>query len=81
MTTSTISQNGQTTIPSKVREFLHVGPSDKIVYQFEGNRVFLEPSGSSTDALYGSLKSDRTPPTKSELLAARKAHYARKFGK
>lgn len=80
MTTSTLSQNGQTTIPAKVREFLHVGPSDKIVYQFEGSRVFLEPSAASTDALYGSLKSGRKPPTKAELRAARKAHYARKFG-
>lgn len=81
MTTSTLSQNGQTTIPSKVREFLQIGPSDKIVYQFEGNRVFLEPADSSTDALYGSLQSNRKPPTKAELHAARKAHYARKFGK
>lgn len=81
MTTSTISQNGQTTIPSKVREFLRVGPADKIVYQFEGNRVFLEPASSSTEALYGSLKSSRKPPTKDELHAGRKAHYARKYGK
>jgi AbrB family looped-hinge helix DNA binding protein len=81
MTTSTVSQNGQTTIPSKVREFLHVGPSDKIVYRFEGNRVFLEPVGSSTEMLYGSLKSGRKPPTKEELNAARLARFARKTGK
>ncbi|MES2697100.1 MAG: hypothetical protein V4773_26785 [Verrucomicrobiota bacterium] len=81
MTTSTISQNGQTTIPAKVRDFLQVGPSDKIVYQFEGNRVFLEPVSSSTETLYGSLKSSRKPPTKEELSAARKTHYASKFGR
>lgn len=81
MTSSTLSQNGQTTIPSKVREFLRVGPRDKILYQFEGNRVFIESASASTEALYGSLKSNRKPPTKAELHAARRAHYARKFGK
>jgi len=81
MTTSTLSQNGQTTIPAKVREFLHVRPSDKILYQFEGHRVFLEPSGSSTEALYGCLRSGRKPPTKEELRTARKASYVRKYGK
>lgn len=81
MTTSTLSQNGQTTIPSKVREFLHVGPSDKLLYRIEGERVFIEPAASSTQALYGSFKSSRKPPTKAELRAARKAYYARKPGK
>jgi bifunctional DNA-binding transcriptional regulator/antitoxin component of YhaV-PrlF toxin-antitoxin module len=81
MTTSTVSQNGLTTIPSEVRGFLHVGPRDKIVYRFEGNRVFMEPVRSSTKMLYGSLKSGRKPPTKVELNAARLAHFARKIGK
>ena len=81
MTTSTISQNGQTTIPVKVRQFLHVGPNDKIVYQFEGDRIFLEPAISSTDALYGAFRSKRTPPTKDELRMARNAHYARKYAR
>ncbi len=77
MTTSTISQNGQTTIPVRVRQFLQVGPHDRIVYQFDGNRVFLEPATASTEALYGSLKSDRKPPTKEELREARRKHYLR----
>lgn len=81
MTTSTLSQNGQTTIPSKVREFLGVGPSDKLVYQFEGNRVFLEPVTASTEALYGSLKSNRPPPGKEELNAARQSDARRKYSK
>lgn len=80
MTTSTLSQNGQTTIPSKVREFLHVGPSDKLLYCFEGKRVFIEPAASSTQALYGTFNSRRKPPTKEALRAARKAHYAGKLG-
>ena len=80
MTTSTIAQPGQTTIPAKVREVLHVGPSDKLVYRFEGDRVFLEPAVSSTEALYGSFKSNRKPPTKEELRVARKASLAKKLG-
>lgn len=81
MTTSTISQNGQTTIPAKVREFLHLGPSDKLVYQFEGNRIFLEPAVASTAALYGAFKSQRKPPTKEALRVARQARYARKYAR
>ena len=76
MTTSTLSQNGQTTIPAKVREFLRVGPSDKLVYHFEGERVFIEQAASSTQALYGALSSHRKAPSKAELRAARKAYYA-----
>lgn len=81
MTTSILSQNGQTTIPAKVREFLHIGPSDKLVYQFEGDRVFLEPAVSSTDALYGAFNANRKPPTKEELRAARKEYLTKKLGK
>lgn len=80
MTTSTLSQNGQTTIPVKVRKFLQVGPSDKLLYRFDGERVFIEPAAASTQALYGSFRSDRRPPTKVELRAARKAYYAGKLG-
>jgi AbrB family looped-hinge helix DNA binding protein len=81
MTTSILSRNGQTTIPAKVREFLHIGPSDKLVYQFEGDRVFLAPAVSSTEALYGAFRSNQRPPTKEELRAARKEYLAKKLGK
>jgi len=63
MTTSTLSQNGQTTIPVKVRQFLHLEPNHKIFYRFEGEHVVLEPVRASTDSLYGSLKTDKKPPT------------------
>ena len=81
MTTSTLSQNGQTTIPAKVREFLHVGPSDKLLYRFDGERVFIESASTPTEALYGSLKSSQEPPEKQDLREARKAYYSRKQGK
>jgi len=56
MTTSTLSSNGQTTIPAKVRQFLHLETNHKILYRFEGGQVVLEPVRSSTDSLYGSLR-------------------------
>ena len=64
-----------------MREFLHVGPSDKIVYRFDGKRVFIESVSASTEALYGSLKSDRKPPSREELSKARAAYYIEKRGK
>ncbi len=78
MNTSTISSNGQTTIPAKVREFLNVGPSDKVIYRFEGNHVVMEAVASSTEALYGALKTTKKAPTKENLRALRKARYTAK---
>jgi len=81
MTTSTLSQNGQTTIPVKVRKFLRLQPNHKILYRFEGNQVVLEPVRASTASLYGSLKTDKKPPTAAQLKAARQAHAARKYSR
>jgi bifunctional DNA-binding transcriptional regulator/antitoxin component of YhaV-PrlF toxin-antitoxin module len=81
MTTSTLSQNGQTTIPVKVRQFLHLEPNHKILYRFEGEHVVLEPVRASTASLYGSLKTDKKPPTAAQLKAARQAHAARKYAR
>lgn len=81
MTTSTLSRNGQTTIPAKVRQFLHLESNHKILYRFEGEHVILEPVRASTGSLYGSLKTDKMPPTAAQLRAARheqaKRGYAR----
>jgi bifunctional DNA-binding transcriptional regulator/antitoxin component of YhaV-PrlF toxin-antitoxin module len=81
MTTSTLSQNGQTTIPAKVRQFLHLEPSHKIFYRFEGEHVVMEPVRASTASLYGSLKSDRKPPTAAQLKKARVTQAARKYAR
>lgn len=80
MTTSTLSQSGQTTIPAKVRQFLRIAPSDKLVYRFEGEKVMLEAARPSTESLYGCLRTTRKAPTRGQLHAARKTHYARKYG-
>ncbi|MFZ5494481.1 MAG: AbrB family transcriptional regulator [Verrucomicrobiota bacterium] len=81
MTTSTLSQNGQTTIPVKVRQFLHLEPNHKILYRFEGENVVLEPVRASTESLYGSLKTDKKPPTAAQLKAARHAYATRKYAR
>lgn len=81
MTTSTLSQNGQTTIPAKVRQFLHLEPNQKILYRFEGEQVVLEPVRASTDSLYGSLKTDKKRPTAAQLKVVRQAYAARKYAR
>jgi bifunctional DNA-binding transcriptional regulator/antitoxin component of YhaV-PrlF toxin-antitoxin module len=81
MTTSTLSQNGQTTIPVKVRQFLNLEPSHKIFYRFEGEYVIMEPVRASTASLYGSLKTDRKPPTAAQLKKVHAAQAARKYAR
>jgi len=81
MTTSTLSENGQTTIPVKVRQFLKLEANHKILYRFEGGHVVLEPVRSSTDALYGSLKTTKKAPTPAQLQKARAAYAAKKYGR
>ena len=81
MTTSTLSQNGQTTIPAKVRQFLHLEPNHKILYRFAGAQVVMEPVRTSTDSLYGSLQSGKKPPTPAQLRKARSADAARKYAR
>lgn len=53
---STITSKGQTTIPKKVREFLHLKPKDKIVYVPDGKRVFLMPIKGTILDLKGIVK-------------------------
>lgn len=58
MTLSTLSSNGQTTIPMEIRKLLGLEPSQKILYRVEDGKVVMEAAGASTEALYGSLSSD-----------------------
>lgn len=78
MTLSTLSSNGQTTIPMEIRKMLGIEPSDKILYRVENGRVFLEGLESRTEDLYGSL-SLKTAQTKSEA-EARREYAAHKYG-
>jgi hypothetical protein len=53
----------------------------KLVYQFEGNRIFLERAAASTETLYGLFKSGRKLPTKEQLLADRQKYYAANYSR
>ncbi len=80
MTLSTLSSNGQTTIPMEIRKMLGIEPSDKILYRVENGRVFLEGMGANTEDLYGSLSPNpNASPAKSEA-EARRDYAARKYG-
>ena len=58
-----------------------MGPNDKLLYCFDGDRVFIEPATTSTEALYGVFRSDRKAPTKHQIAESRKAYYADKQSK
>ena len=56
MPVSLITSKGQTTIPRKIREHLHLQPGDKIDFIVEENgRVVLEPATLDVAALEGIL--------------------------
>ena len=56
MPASLITTKGQTTIPKKIREHLHLQPGDKIDFVIEENgRVVLEPATLDVRDLEGIL--------------------------
>ena len=60
MLNSTITSKGQVTIPKKIREFLKVGPSDKIVFTpIEDGKVLITTRQIPASALFGMLKHRR----------------------
>ena len=57
MKSSTISSKGQVTIPKKIREFLKVGTSDKIVFiPFEEGKVIITKKENNVSTLFGMFK-------------------------
>ncbi len=60
MITEAISSEGQITIPKKIREFLQVEKSDKIVFSpIEGGKVIIMKKKVSPTRLFGMLKHRR----------------------
>ena len=60
MLNSTITSKGQVTIPKKIREFLKVRTSDKIIFTtMEDGRVLLTTRQISASLLFGMLKHRR----------------------
>ncbi len=41
MSSSIITERGQTTIPRDIREYLGLKPQDKIVYVSDGDRIYF----------------------------------------
>jgi AbrB family looped-hinge helix DNA binding protein len=78
-TTSTLSRNGQTTVPKEVREHLGLQPNQKLLYRMEAGRVYVEAVPSSSEALHGCLKVSRERQPKRTLEASRKAYARKKY--
>jgi len=75
---STLSSNGQTTIPLEIRKLLGLEPSQKILYRVENGKVVMEAAGAPTEALYGSLSSTAKMEGDEEVA---RANYAKeKYG-
>ncbi|MFD0895537.1 AbrB/MazE/SpoVT family DNA-binding domain-containing protein [Luteolibacter ambystomatis] len=56
MTHSTITSKGQTTLPSQIREALHLKPGDRISYEIQGDAVVIRHQPGAM-AVFGTLKS------------------------
>ena len=54
MTHSTVTSNGQTTIPGEIREALKIRPGDRLEYEVEGDHATIRVH-SGTRALKGAL--------------------------
>jgi AbrB family looped-hinge helix DNA binding protein len=69
MPTSTLTSKGQTTIPKKVRDALHLKTGDRLEFIIESeHRVVLRPVRADLTALDGLLdRSDRPPVTVEEM--------------
>ena len=61
MSVSSITKKWQTTIPKDIRKLLDLDPNDKILYQVEGQRVFLKPIKGNILDLKGSVKAKEKP--------------------
>lgn len=60
MITGTISSKGQITVPKKIREFLNVGTSEKIVFiPLEEGKVLITNKQKPVTALFGMLRHRR----------------------
>lgn len=54
MITGTVTSKGQITIPKKIREFLDVGTSDKLVFTpLENGKVLIASKRNPASSLFG----------------------------
>jgi antitoxin PrlF len=57
METGTLSSKGQITIPKKIRDFLHIQTSEKLIFiPLEEGKVLITTEQKPASALFGCLK-------------------------
>lgn len=57
METGTLSSKGQITIPKKIRDFLHVHTSEKLIFiPLEEGKVLITTEQKSATSIFGILK-------------------------
>jgi antitoxin PrlF len=80
MAAATLTSKGQTTIPKEIRDFLGIGPGDKLDFVVESDgRVILRPATLDVRQLRGMLKrSGRKAVTMAEMDKAIAAGVARR---
>ncbi|MEK6210262.1 MAG: AbrB/MazE/SpoVT family DNA-binding domain-containing protein [Pseudomonadota bacterium] len=80
MAAATLTSKGQTTIPKEIRDFLGIGPGDKLDFVVESDgRVILRPATLDVRQLRGMLKrSGRKAVTLEEMDKAIAAGVARR---
>lgn len=79
MSVSHLTSKGQTTIPKRVREHLHLSPGDKIDFVIESDgRVVLKPATIDVGELEGILHRPGAPAvTLEEMGAAVRKRFTR----
>lgn len=78
MAISALSSKGQTTIPKSIRDFLQVGPNDRISFTpMEDGTVRIEPVKSSARSLKGFFKVSRRVDLEEMDAAIRKKRAGR----
>ena len=65
--TSTLTAKGQTTVPREIREYLRLGPRQRIAFVVEEGKVVLRPEGRPMSEIVGSLRSKAKMPTKKQI--------------
>ena len=66
MTISTITTKGQTTIPKKVREYLHLQPQQQIAFEPKDGYVIIRPVDTSLERFAGILSGQKPAGSKTD---------------
>ena len=81
MLTSTISSKGQVTVPKKIRDFLKVGASDRLIFiPLDDGKVLITSQENPVTSLFGMLghRKQESPVSLKEMDSAIKKRRARR---